>query len=421
MRVLRATLFALFVATLALPWAPLYAQVASEQSTIVTARIVGEITTGTARYFARAHREATERNAELFLVYLDTPGGLIKATHDMVALLLDSEVPTAVYVHKAGGFAFSAGTYLLLAAEHAAVHPNASIGAAQPVAFGTEETEPCEKTVNAMEAFIRSIADARNRDAAIAARFVTENLTLTGTEAFEAGIIDSMPTDVNILYDAFGVGEPAIVAVEPSLFERAIAIVSLPMIAGLLLTMASLGIIFSVRSGEFELLLFFVPLLFVALWALGTLELSTVGVVIFASALALIAFEIMTPGLGFPGIAGALLLITSLFVLADEPFFTLRMHGTLLYAALTLLITMLALFFWISFGAVRALRLPPQTGIESLPGREGIAATDITRDGGIITVDAYRWNAESSERIAAGTKVVVERVEKNICVVRRTP
>ncbi|PIR82288.1 hypothetical protein COU20_03190 [Candidatus Kaiserbacteria bacterium CG10_big_fil_rev_8_21_14_0_10_59_10] len=417
LRILAGSLLGVALAPLAFAFAQ-DAPASVEEQHVYVARIEGEITAGSAQYLARVHERAVEADADLFLLLLDTPGGLVKSTQDIVGMLLESPIPTAVFVHRSGGSAFSAGTYMLLAGEHAAVHPNASFGAAQPIALGIGGEGTDEKALAAMEAFMRSIAEARSRDALLAERFVNENLTLTGSEALVAGIIDSTPESVDGLLEELGYAGSSVREIEPTIFERALAVLSLPLVAPLLISIASLGLIFSIRTGEFELLLVFVPLLFIALWALGTLSLSTVGIILFLCALALLAFEILSPGIGLPGIAGGMLLLASIFFLANEPYFTFEMHGVFLYAAVTILLGFLAFFFWVSQAAVSSLNAPVQTGIESLAGKEGRAATGIGPDGGEVLIEAYRWHAKSSENIAAGEPVVVERVEKGVCHVR---
>lgn len=420
MRRLATCIACLFLALspLLLGFAPVYTYAQAESPTIVVATVEGEITTGTAQYLARAYSEAEERNADYIVIQLDTPGGLVSATQEIVAGMLASEIETVVYVNKSGGAAFSAGTFMLMAADIAVVNGNASIGAAQPRSI-SGDSEPDPKVVSAMEAFMRSIAQATERDPELAARFVSENVTFTGDEALAAGIIDTTaPTLEAFIFERELMGAE-IVRVEKSFLEGVLGLVSLPVVASLLLTIASLGILFSIRSGEFELILVFVPILFLALWSIGSLELSTVGFALFASALLLITIEIISPGFGYAGAAGSVLLIAAFLMLSNEPFFTLDMHGLVLYLAIGILLGILAIFFWISHSAVTALAQNPTTGVESLPGKSGRAVSAITPEGGTVMIESYRWNAVSEEPIEIDADIVVVSNENSTLTVKK--
>ncbi len=379
---------------------------ADTDGTVVVVPIRGEITTGTTQHVARAHGIAEARDAALFVVTLDTPGGLVSATQDIVALMLNSTVPTAAYVGDAGASAFSAGTFILLSAQTAAVHPNAAIGAAQPRTLGGD-TAPDPKAVAAMESLIRSIAQETERDPQTAALFVSDNLTYTGAEALEAGMIDLTPRSLDELLEARGLGGASVTVVEKNTLEHILALISLPVVASLLLTIGTLGIIFSVRSGEFEYVLFFIPILFLGLWSMGSLELSTLGFILFLAGVLLMTIEILSPGFGIFGAVGSLLLIASFFFISNEPFFTLDMQGLAVFTSLGMLLAVLILFFWISHNAVVALAQKPTTGVESLPGKTGRALTEITPEGGAVMVDSYRWNAISEDAITQGTEIEV--------------
>jgi len=140
-----------------------------ELSKVLIINIEGEIRAGTVQFVKRALTKAQAGDFGLFLIQLNTPGGLLKATEEISRLLLDSKIQTAVFVHKSGGWAFSAGTFILLSAEIAVSHPNASIGAAQPRALGIGEiAEPDEKIIKASSIWIKSLAEARGRNPEVA-------------------------------------------------------------------------------------------------------------------------------------------------------------------------------------------------------------------------------------------------------------
>ncbi|MCG2691658.1 hypothetical protein L6272_02390, partial [Microgenomates group bacterium] len=114
---------------------------------VIAVEIDGDIQAGVVQFIGRALQKAEREKADLFLIQLNTPGGLLKATEQISRLLLDSPVKTAVYVHKKGGWAFSAGVYILLSADIAAAQPESSIGAAQPRLWGLEGIEKNDEKV----------------------------------------------------------------------------------------------------------------------------------------------------------------------------------------------------------------------------------------------------------------------------------
>ena len=121
-----------------------------ESPQVMVVSIEGEIRAGTVQFIKRVLKEAEAGTFDLVVIQLNTPGGLLNATEEITRLLLDSKIKTVVFIHKSGGWAFSAGTFILLSAEVAASHPNASIGAAQPRSFGIEgAAEPEEKIIEA--------------------------------------------------------------------------------------------------------------------------------------------------------------------------------------------------------------------------------------------------------------------------------
>ena len=130
---------------------------------VFLAEVEDEIKAGTLQYLKRAVREAKKSQADYLVLKLDTPGGLLKSTKDIVDLLLKTEIKTVVFVHKEGGWAYSAGTFILLAADFAVVHPEASIGACQPQEmFGQEEAG--EKVIEGTVSWIKSLAEIQKRN-----------------------------------------------------------------------------------------------------------------------------------------------------------------------------------------------------------------------------------------------------------------
>ena len=283
-RLLSLTLFALLLLT----GLPALAQ--PDEGPVIVIEVQGVINPLTAQYLDRTLRLADQRAARVVVLLLDTPGGLESAMREMVQALLESPLPTVVYVTPRGARATSAGLFITLAADVAAMAPATHIGAAHPVSLGGEveigETME-EKMTSDAAALVRSVAVARGRNAEWAERAVRENLSVTADEALEQGIIDLIAHDLDDLLRqidgrsvtmAWGtvvlrtVGAP--VERHPmNLIERFMHIISDPNIAYLLLS-------------------------------IGTLCLMA---------------ELSDPGLGVPGVASAVCFILAFMALGSLP------------------------------------------------------------------------------------------------------
>ena len=173
---------------------------APERQPVSVARVAGTITTGQLNYLSRQIDSAVRNDAQLLVVVLNTPGGLVDATLKINEAILNAPVPVAVLVAPSGGIAASAGAFIVLSADIAAMAPGTTIGAAHPVAVSPGGATPAdEKTVNFLANHLRSLATEKGRPGDVAARFVTENLVLTAAEALEGGVIDYLAADLNAL------------------------------------------------------------------------------------------------------------------------------------------------------------------------------------------------------------------------------
>ncbi|HJH26086.1 MAG TPA: nodulation protein NfeD, partial [Methanophagales archaeon] len=147
-----------------------------DKTVIYVLRIEGTITEGTSLEVMEGLREAEEINAEAVLVELNTPGGLVDSTRKITEAILNSEVPVIAYVTPKGAIAASAGSFILISANIAAMAPGTTTGAAMPVEIGMEGRKAAdEKTIKFYAGYVESIAASRGRNATQAKRFVTEN------------------------------------------------------------------------------------------------------------------------------------------------------------------------------------------------------------------------------------------------------
>lgn len=400
------------------------------------------ITPVTVRIFERAIRRAEEERATCLVVVLDTPGGLVDSTRDIVKAMLNAPVPIVVFV-PTGGRAASAGVFLTLASHVAAMAPGSHIGAAHPVEIGglpisppsepPGEEEPGalparpdilqDKIVNDTAAWARALADLRGRNATWAASAVRDSISATAEEAVEAGVVDLLARDVvDLLARVHGrqvvVGSQTIrldtlgarvSTVELWWTESILAVISDPNIAFLLLLLGFYGILFELYSpgwgiagtlGAISLVL--------AFFALAVLPINYVGLLLIAVALGMFVAEAFVTSYGALALGGAACLVLGGMMLVDSPEGFLRVSITILVpvAAGTLGVTL-----FLIGSIVRAHRARVQVGAEALVGGAAVAqesfATEQEGFAGTVRTHAELWRATSSTPVTAGQQVEV--------------
>lgn len=408
------------------------AQEEGPHGAIVT--IDGIIDPVSARFLSRSIEAAEEEGAQLLVVFLDTPGGLLDATREMVEAMLTADVPVVVYVYPPGARAASAGTFLLAAAHVAAMSPGSNVGAASPVGPSGEdlpETLKGKATQDAA-AFIRSIAIERGRNAEALEATVLSAASYTATEALEAGIIDLIVDDVGDLLARLDgrtvqVGDRQVVLQTAGLplrevsrtpVERFLGFLANPNVAFLLLSLGGLGIMVEIFNpgGIFPGLLGVVALA-LAFVALGNLPVNWVGVALIALAMVLFYMELQAPGVGIFGIGGAVTFLLGAFLLFGGlspppiPSPSFRVSLWAIGAVGVVLFGMVALMYRMSRQARREAQLYEQRR-GRLVGRVGRTTTALDPRG-TVQVAGELWSAvsDSGETIPAGEEVIVEEVE----------
>ncbi len=392
----------------------------SKDSVIFLAEIDGEIKAGTLQYLKRVVRKAKESEANYLVIKLHTPGGLLKATQNIVDLLLTSNVKIVVFVHKEGGWAYSAGTFILLAADFAFAHPTASIGAAQPVEmFGRAEVS--DKVKEGMVSWIKGLAEAKGRDPEIAEKFVRENLTLTGREAQETGIINGTARNLDELFSGLEITEPEIIRIQPTMVESFFDFLSHPYLISLFLTLGGLGLILAFRTGEFELTGFVsLIFLFIGLWGIGVITFNVLGIIFLVLGAFLLFLEIFQPGFGVFGFLGIVSLVFGIFTLEGEPFLRPEIFDAVTMVVLGTLVGIGLLFIIIGRGVVKVFKTKPITGVEALIGLEGEVIKELNPIGQVILRQEI-WQAESfdGKPIPEKSRVKIREVRGNTLFVEK--
>lgn len=384
----------------------------------------GPVTPAMSSYLERGLQEADRSNAELLVFQLDTPGGSTDVMSEMVKVMLDSDVPIAVYVAPSGGRAASAGTFIVLAADFAAMAPRTTVGAASPVSGEGQEIPETlkEKITNDLVASIKSHAERRGPEAvAWAERAVREAVSANENEALEIGIIDAIATDVPDLLDqldgmsveeegqtiTLNVANAVVREIGMSPTEQFFHLLANPNIAVLLLSLGGTMLLIELyQPGGYVAGTFGVIALLLGFYSLGVLEANYAGLALIGVAFVLFILEATTPTLGVWALGGAVAFVLGALMLFDTSYAQVSIELVVAIA-----VTMGGFFAFAITAALRARDKQPLTGQEGLVGRIGTAEDPLDPEG-IILVYGERWTARSSAgTIEAGSQVRVVDVE----------
>lgn len=406
---------------------------ASNQAYVV--ELDGAITLVTERFISRAIGEAEDDGAQLVVIRIDTPGGTLDATRDIVTRMLASEVPVVSFVAPDGARAASAGTFVTAAAGLAAMAPTTNIGAAAVITGEGEDLPETlgKKITEDTAALIRSIAELRERNSEALEATVREAVAYTSTEAVELGVVDLIATDLADLLaqiDGMAISTasgPRVVSTSDlttrefrqSLIERFLGFLADPNIAFLLLSMGSLGLVVELWSPGLGIPgALGVGFLILAYASIGTLPFSWAGVALIALAIALFAGEMYTPGGGILGTAGVIALILGGLFLIDATGGS-GDHGPAVQVSLWLLgsvgVIAATLVGWLvwemrSSGSEAAYVL--DTSHEALVGQVALVTRTLEPSGEVLLAGEH-WLADLQEgqTAANGASVVVRAVE----------
>jgi membrane-bound serine protease (ClpP class) len=440
-----SALFALFV----LGSTPL----AQADGTAILLDLEGAIGVATAEFIIGGIEEAEDRGAELVIIRMDTPGGLVSPMRDIVKAILGSDVPVATYVSPDGARADSAGTYILLASHIAAMAPTTHLGAATPVALGggwpgdkdgaddkddsddDEESDEKEerdatdsgsamdkKVMNDAIAYIRGLAEAHGRNADWAEKAVTEAATLTATEALENNVIDLIAaSQAELLQKINGreikVSDRTVVletesieveTLEPSWRLKVLSTIASPEVALLLLMIGIYGLLFEgYNPGAVVPAVAGVICLLLAAYALQVLPVNYAGLALIIVGIVLIVAEAVVPSFGALGIGGIAAFIFGAIMMFDSdiPGFGISVTfvvGLAVVAGLFLL--------WLVSYLVRLRRRGAVSGRASIIGGSATAMQSFTGEGK-VWLEGEAWAAVSKVPVEKDQEVVVRSMD----------
>lgn len=389
-----------------------------------------------ADYLMRAHADAVQANAGAFVVLLDTPGGELQATRDITSTLLNSPIPVIVYVYPSGARAGSAGVFITVAANIAAMAPGTNIGAATPIS-GDGQDIPQDlrrKVMNDTIAYAKTIAEQRGRNKDWVVKAVTEAASITEQEALGNKVIDivvSSPQELLTAIDGRTVkvtGDKKITLrtkgapfqeTPKTWRETLLMFLAHPNVFYILMLLAIYGILGELQNpgATFPGVIGAIALL-LALYAASVLPVNTLGVALILLAFVLFVAELFTTSHGVLT-AGALIsfAIGSIILFqSDSPVF--RVSFWLIGSMTTL--TGVA-FVWVAYSGIRAQFRRKVSGQERLVGMIGRARTKLEPEGTVF-VDGTLWRAVALDPpIEAGEQVRVDRVEGLTLYVRWQP
>src|SRR4030043_157054 len=390
---------------------------------VMVITLSGVINPVATEYIGKSIKIANEKKVEVLVIELDTPGGLDTSMRKIVKDIIGSEVPVVVYVSPSGSRAASAGVFITLAAHIAARAPGTNIGAAHPVGIGEKmDKVMAEKATNDAAAYIKSLAVRTGRNAKWAEDAVRKSISATEEEALKEKVIDLVTKDLNsLLWDVGGgkvrtiMGEKILMTAKANVTREEIGIrhkilnlISDPNIAyilmllgfsGLFFELTNLGTLFPGVMGGICLIL--------AFYAFQTLPVNYAGLLLIILAIILFILEVKIISHGVLTIGGVIAMFIGSLMLFESPAPFMKLSLAIVLPA----VFITTLFFSLTFGlAYKAYKRKPVTGSEGLTGAQGVAYTEITKDGGMVLLHGERWSAYSDDPIAKGEKLIVEAV-----------
>ncbi len=382
-------------------------------------------------FLADGIEEAERIGAAALVIELSTPGGLLTSTREMTTAMLETEIPVVIYVSPSGAQAASAGFFLLMGADFAAMAPGTNTGAAHPVGGQGEDIEGTmgEKVEQDAAATIRSLAQRRGRPVDLAEAAVIESRSFTAEEALESELIDLIATDLRTLLQELDgrtiekkgeeivleVAEAELLTFEMNAFQEIRSILVHPNIAYLLLTLGGLGLYFEL-SNPGAILPGVVGAIFLVLglYAMSVLPVSYAGVALLILAAFFFLAEIKVTSSGLLALAGVVCLVLGSLMLFDSPDPAVRVS---LEVIISLTIFTVAVVGSLMVMILRVHSLQVRTGLEGLLNEQGIAHSDLD-PGGKVFVHGEYWKARSDLPIEKGGAVEVVAVEQGCLEVR---
>lgn len=396
---------------------------------VLAVEFANDINPVTKDYLVDAIEKGERENFDAVVIELDTPGGLDSSMREIIKAQLAADVPVVVYVYPPGARAASAGVFITMAADVAAMAPGTNIGSSTPIAAGGGNipSDLKRKVVNDAAAYIRALAEEHDRNADWAEKAVRQAANLPAREALALNVVDVIAPDLpTLLNDIDGMRiEPKglvlhtagaeIETVRMSLWKRILDTLIDPNIIVLLMSLGVLGITIEILNPG----LIFpgtvgIISLIVGLFGLQVLPVSWAGVLLLLLAAAFFAAEAFVTSHGALALAGAVSFVVGALMLFDPagPEYQVSIWVALAVGGTLAVLTAIAVT-----KVVQARRAPKRTGQEELIGEIGVVRRPL-QPAGLVAVHGELWQARSNDgSIATGEQVRVEAIGDDLVLV----
>ncbi|QWK12366.1 MAG: nodulation protein NfeD [Aquificota bacterium] len=384
-------------------------------------------------HIKRSLQKAEKEGGSLFILELNTPGGLESSMREVIQEFQRTPLPVVVFVYPPGGRAASAGAIITLSADVAVMAPGTNIGAATPVQMGGEKMDEAmkQKVMQDMLAFVRSIAKEKGRNPQTVEKMVTKAISLTPEEALKEKVIDIIATDRKDLLEKLD-GKVIkkhgrevviktkglqVVEIGKSLREEFLSIITNPTIAYMLLLIGFYGIFFELYNpgtiipGTVGVICFLL-----GLYGLGVIGINWLGLLLILAGILLLILELITPTFGGLAVAGAIALALGSLILINPE----SPYGDIPISVIaTMVILTVGFFLFAGRLGLKAQKRKKMLGTEELIGEQGEVYADFVNGKGKVFIHGEIWNAISDEPLKKGEQVVVEEVKGMILKVKK--
>jgi membrane-bound serine protease (ClpP class) len=403
-------------------------------SEIYVLKINGPIESITEEYISDSFKTIKENgDADLVIIELDTPGGLLPPTEEIIKEIMDSPAPVAAYVFPKGASAFSAGFIIAMAADIVAMAPGTSMGSAHPVSVtGKMEETMKEKVTNAIVSKVKSFAESRKRNIELAEQAVRKSVSYTADECLKKNLSEFTCQDIDDLITQLEGKEITMVngksfkldlkesnktTLDLSARQKFLKTITNPNLAFFLLIFGLIGLYLEFTHpgaiipgvlGGISLLLAFM--------AFQILPIDYIGLLLILLSIGFFIAEIKIQGFGAFGVGGIVSFILGSIMLINSPIPEMRPTMSII---IVFGICVGVLFLFLTWRVIKAMKSKAETGKEGLTGESGIAKTEITQTKGKVFVHGEWWNAISDEKLPEGTDVIIESVDDFILKVRK--
>jgi membrane-bound serine protease (ClpP class) len=403
----------------------------------------GAIGPASSDYINRTLDEAAEANTHLMIIEMDTPGGLSRSMRDIIQHILASPVPIVTFVYPQGSRAASAGTYILYASHVSAMAPATNLGAATPIQIGTptmpssplqkkreDEKDKSDDGADAMQrkmindavAYIRGLAELHGRNADWAEKAVREAASLNAKEALKLGVIDLIAVDIPDLLKqldgrtiqvqnrdyTIATSSLTLTRIEPDWRNKFLLTITNPNVAYILMLMGIYGLLLEFYNPGMGLpgVVGAISLL-VALYALHLLPISYTGLALIGLGISLMVVEALSPSFGVFGLGGAVAFVVGSVMLMDSelPAFQIALPLIGAFTLVSLLIAVVTLGF-----ALKARNSKIVSGVSILLGERAVVIEDFTGSGQ-VSINGEIWTAHCHESLTRGDQVIIQAID----------